>query len=124
MIFDCFVFFQEHEILDLRLRILDKAVDRFVLLEANSTFSGKPKPFSFEENKARFSEFLPRIVHIKYTRNLETSNPWDREIDQRNGLFSGAFGIQDPPPTPFSLAQTQLFLTLFAKTGRNTVDSA
>lgn len=39
-------------------------------------------------------------------------------------LFSGAFGIQDPPPTPFSLAQTQLFLTLFAKTGRNTVDSA
>lgn len=88
MLYDCFLFFNELEILDLRLRILGD-VDRFVILESDKTFSGKPKPYVFEENRSRFKSFLPKIVHVKHKDVLRTTNPWDREIDQRNSIEEG-----------------------------------
>ena len=64
MIFDCFTFFNELDLLDARLHELDGAVDVFVLVEARQTFQGAPKPLYFELNQARYAKFLPRIVHI------------------------------------------------------------
>ena len=43
MIYDCFMFFEELDILDMRLNILDKVVDKFVLVEGTRTFRGTPK---------------------------------------------------------------------------------
>lgn len=64
-IYDCFSFFNELELLELRLNILDPVVDHFVLCEADTTHSGLPKPFYFEENKERFARFLPKLIHVK-----------------------------------------------------------
>ena len=50
-IFDCFPFYNELDLLELRLNELYDHVDRFVLVEANTTFTSKTKPFYFEENK-------------------------------------------------------------------------
>jgi beta-1,4-mannosyl-glycoprotein beta-1,4-N-acetylglucosaminyltransferase len=64
-IYDCFLFFNELDLLELRLNVLDPYVDYFVLAEASVTHSGLDKPYYFEENKERFSKFLHKIIHIK-----------------------------------------------------------
>ena len=65
MIVDCFSFFNEFDILELRLNELSEIVDVFVLCEATLTFSGKPKPLYFNDHdKERFKPFLDRIKHV------------------------------------------------------------
>ena len=64
-VYDCFCFFNELELLELRLNILDDYVDFFVISEANVTHTGKPKPYYFDENKHMFSKFLHKIIHLK-----------------------------------------------------------
>ena len=64
-IYDCFNFFNELDILDLRLNILSDYVDYFVLVESSITHSGVPKPFFYEQNKFRFREFEKKIIHYK-----------------------------------------------------------
>jgi len=53
-IYDCFTFFNELEILDLRLKELNNHVDYFVLVEATLTHTGKSKDLIFEKNKNKF----------------------------------------------------------------------
>ena len=43
MVYDCIPFFNELDILKLRLHILDPIVDQFVIEEATVTFSGEKK---------------------------------------------------------------------------------
>ena len=50
-IYDCFMFFDEEMLLDLRLNILDKYVNKFVITEAAYMHSGKPKKLIFDINK-------------------------------------------------------------------------
>ncbi len=64
-IIDCFLFFQELDLLEIRLEYLDEYVDLFVIVEACQTFSGKKKPFLFEMNKSRYSRFLKKICYFK-----------------------------------------------------------
>ena len=64
MIFDCFPFFNELDLLEIRLRLLNKIVDRFVLIESNKTFSLKKKKLYFLENKERFGKYENKIIHI------------------------------------------------------------
>ena len=90
-IFDCFTFFNELELLELRLMELYETVDYFVLVEANKTHTGKTKPFIFEENKHNFLEFLPKIIHVKVNDIPEYSpnNIWIAENFQRNCIKRG-----------------------------------
>lgn len=88
MIVDCFSFYNELELLEIRLEELKGVVDWFVLVEAGETFSGKPKPFVFEANRARFQQY--NIAHIKIDRfppALQVS--WEREAYTRNALMQG-----------------------------------
>ena len=61
-IYDCFQFFDEEMLLNLRLNILDKYVDKFVISEANYLHNGKPKKLNFDINK--FSKFKDKIIYI------------------------------------------------------------
>ncbi len=61
-IYDCFMFFDEEMLLDLRLNIMDKYVDKFVITEASYMHSGKPKKLLFNMNK--FSKFKDKIIYI------------------------------------------------------------
>ncbi len=71
-IYDAFIFFNELELLELRLSILDPYVDYFVIVEATETFSGKPKALVYEENKERFKKWAHKIIH-HVTRDTPTS---------------------------------------------------
>ena len=56
------MFFDEEMILDLRLNIMDKYVDKFVITEATYMHSGEPKKLVFDINK--FSKFKDKIIYI------------------------------------------------------------
>ena len=62
-IIDSFLFFQELDLLEVRLRYLDPYVDVFLIVEAAQTFSGKPKDFVFARNRDRFAKYLPKIYY-------------------------------------------------------------
>jgi beta-1,4-mannosyl-glycoprotein beta-1,4-N-acetylglucosaminyltransferase len=61
-IIDCFMFFDEEMLLDLRLNILDKFVDKFVIVESSYTHSGKEKKLIFDIKK--YSKFKEKINYI------------------------------------------------------------
>ena len=60
-IYDCFMFFDEEMLLDLRLNIMDKYVDKFVISESSYMHSGKSKKLIFDINK--FSKFKDKIIY-------------------------------------------------------------
>lgn len=77
MIFDTFTFFNELDLLELRFKILDKYVDKFILVESNQTFSGQPKPLYYFESfyeevdgktvfkeNSRFAKWDHKVIHI------------------------------------------------------------
>ena len=64
MIIDCFVFFDELDLLEVRLNELKDIVDVFVLTESTHTFTNIEKPLYFEENKERFYGF--NIINTIY----------------------------------------------------------
>ena len=64
MIYDAFLFFNELDLLDIRLNLLNDVVDKFVIVESTVTFSGKPKNLFFNENKHMFEKFNDKIIHI------------------------------------------------------------
>ena len=73
MIYDCFSYWDEDLLLDLRLNILDKYVDFFVIVEGNKTWQNNPKKLNFDINK--FNKFKKKInfVFKKTPVNWETS---------------------------------------------------
>jgi hypothetical protein len=91
-IYDCFTFFNELEILEVKLNELYDHVDYFVLVESVETFRGDLKPLYFLENKDRFAKFLDKIIHVPVFDRLNTNNPWDREFFQRNQIMRGLLG--------------------------------
>jgi len=86
-IYDAFLFFNELDLLEIRLSMLDAYVDFFVISECDYTFSGNKKPFYFEENKHLFSKFLHKIIHIKNYNANETENLINIQIGKRKIIF-------------------------------------
>ena len=61
-IFDCFMYFDEDLLLDLRLNSLDKFVKKFVITEATYTHNGNKKKLNFDIKK--FRKFEDKIIYI------------------------------------------------------------
>ena len=61
-IFDCTTFFDENLMLEIRFNILNKYVDRFIVVEAKYSHSGNKKKLNFDINK--FSEFRKKIIYL------------------------------------------------------------
>jgi beta-1,4-mannosyl-glycoprotein beta-1,4-N-acetylglucosaminyltransferase len=90
MIIDCFTFFNELDLLEVRLEELNNSVDYFVLVEANKTQSLKDKNYYFEDNKEKYSKFLHKIIHIKVDDcPSNDQNLWTMENFQRNCILRG-----------------------------------
>lgn len=62
-IFDCIRFFNELDLLEIRLNVLNDVVDYFVISECKYTISGNEKPLYYLENKSRFEKFNHKIIH-------------------------------------------------------------
>jgi len=94
-IYDCFVFFNELELLKVRFEELYDKVDHFVLVEAKQTFCGDPKPLYFAENAECFAQYKHKIIHVVVeefpppTNNLEHEDWWVRHEFQLNAALRG-----------------------------------
>jgi beta-1,4-mannosyl-glycoprotein beta-1,4-N-acetylglucosaminyltransferase len=83
MIYDTFTFWNELDLLEIRLNILAPYVDKFVICEGQETFAGNPKPLNFQENRKRFEKWLDKIVYI-VPQNIDTSDPFQRAAYQKD----------------------------------------
>lgn len=106
-IVDYFIYFNEKELLELRIHMLRDYVDKFVIVDADRTFTGKPKPFTckdtlkelglWDENKIEVVELQLHSDEdeVQYTDNDRYYNHNDeakmrvgsRERLQRDGLL-------------------------------------
>ena len=68
-IYDCFMYFDEDLLLDLRLNSLDKFVKKFVITEATYTHNGSKKKLNFDINK--FKKFKDKIIYIVVDKEPE-----------------------------------------------------
>lgn len=86
-VIDVFPFFNELDILEIRLNILDPYVDCFILSEATKTFSGLDKPLFYQENKDRFRKFNHKIIHniVEDTTSPEL-HPYQRDVFQKDNI--------------------------------------
>jgi hypothetical protein len=64
VIWDTFLFFNELDVLELRLHELNSCVDKFVFVEATWTHQLQPKPLIFAQNRDRFAAFADKIVYL------------------------------------------------------------
>jgi len=84
MVIDIFPFFNELDLLEIRLNILNDYVDKFVICEATETFSGKPKPLYFKENEERFAKWKDKIVHYVVDDFPNDKEIYDKAIKSPN----------------------------------------
>jgi beta-1,4-mannosyl-glycoprotein beta-1,4-N-acetylglucosaminyltransferase len=95
MLVDTFMFYNEFDILELRLEVLDRYVDRFVLVEAEVNHVGGTKPLYFQENKDRYAKWLHKIEHVvvRADEAPKDESPWAREKFQRECVLRGLEGV-------------------------------
>jgi beta-1,4-mannosyl-glycoprotein beta-1,4-N-acetylglucosaminyltransferase len=61
--YDVFIFYNELDLLEIRLNILYEHIDFFIIVESNRTFTGKNKPLYYKENEDRFIKFRDKILY-------------------------------------------------------------
>lgn len=88
MIIDSVIFHNEFDILELRLRIMGDYLDKIVIVESNTTFTGKPKEYNLEKEMDRFSPWKDKIQYFK-VENPNVRDPWSNEDWQRDQLNLG-----------------------------------
>lgn len=92
-IYDCFMYFDEDLLLDLRLNIMNKYVKKFIITEATYTHNGSKKKLNFNINN--FSKFKDRIKYIvadyDKLKDFEKHTGGESPIEQhqRNSLIEG-----------------------------------
>ena len=108
-IFDCFMYFDEDLVLDLRLNYLDKFVDKFIIIECSYNHKGEKRIPQF--NLDKFSKFKNKIKYILINENspdlekIDTNNTnadgkyimnaVKRENFQRNSIIKGLDDASD-----------------------------
>lgn len=96
-IVDCFPFFNEKELLELRINLLYNHVDKFIICDADRTHSGKPKPFTCKETIEQLGLPMDKIQVIEVELSKTTHNPWvsDNWIRERNQRNAASNFIED-----------------------------
>ena len=87
MIYDCFSYWDEDLLLDLRLNILNKFVDYFVIVEGNKTWQNNPKKLKFNIDK--FQKFKDKIIYVPVEDMPDGDDPYKRENFQRDRIQKG-----------------------------------
>ena len=97
MLFDCFLYFNEKELLELRYEILKDVVVGFIITDGNRTFRGDPKPFTCVDTLRELGipEDKVQVLHVELPSKEEIFSPWAREYAQRDAL---AVGMRMTPP--------------------------
>ena len=87
MIYDCFSYWDEDMLLDLRLNLLNDYVDFFIIVEGNKTWQNNPKKLRF--NFDNYKKFKNKIIYIPVEDMPDGDDPYLRENYQRNSILKG-----------------------------------
>ena len=77
-VYDCFPFFNENDLLEIRINQHWDFVDKFIITEAGETHTGKPKPFNFDHE--RFEQYKSKVIY-------RTFDNFDTEIAENKTLL-------------------------------------
>lgn len=102
MVYDSFQFFNELDILLLRMHILNDVVDKFVISESTVTFSGDEKPLFYAENKEIFKEFEHKIIHNVVDDTPMDCDAFTRDHHQKCAVARGLSGCKPEDIVIFS----------------------
>lgn len=108
-IVDCFMFFNELNLLKYHLEVLYDHVDYFVFTEARQTHMGRPKLLNFEQNKHLFTKYLDKIIYVPIDLpflepcNVENREQWKNEKFQRDSIIHGLNYLKLEPTDIFIL---------------------
>lgn len=99
MVYDCFTYNGEADMLEIRFNILDKYVDKFVICESTETFSGNRKPlFWAERNPDRFEEWENKVIYHVVEIPKHITNSFERAGYQKDHIREALKGC-DPEDT-------------------------
>ena len=86
-IFDCFMFFDEDLLLDMRMNILNKFVDYFVIVESKYFHNGEKRDLNFNiNNYPKFKDKIKYLVIEKEPEGINTENT-SSSIKRMNSLL-------------------------------------
>ena len=88
---DCFMYYDEDMILDIRLNMLDKFVSNFVICEANFNHNGTQRNYKFDINK--FPKFKDKIIYLalnEQPNNLRKINDSDSQSLKNSKILDNA----------------------------------
>ena len=90
-IVDSFMFFDENMLLDLRLNILDKYVEKFIICEATFNHNGESKKLNFDiKNFSKFKSKIEYVILDKQPNNLRVINKGDDEKIKESKILDNA----------------------------------
>lgn len=91
MVYDCFTFYNEIELLKVRFNLLNPYVDKFVIVELKKTHRGLDKPCIFQENRKEFAQYEKKIIYVspEYIPVYKGDGDWTIENYQRNCIMKG-----------------------------------
>lgn len=101
MVYQFIPYFMEMEMLNLQFIINYNIVDKFIILESNTTFSGLPKEYNFKRHSKFFEKYLDKVIYIEVKTDennvhdlpeIKNWNPpfiinWRREFKQKEAFF-------------------------------------
>ena len=102
MVYDCFQFFNELDILKLRIHVLNDVADRFVISESTVTFSGEKKPLYFQEHREMFDPFADKIIHKVVDDTPMDVSAFMRDSHQKCAVARGLAGARPEDIVIFS----------------------
>ena len=91
MIYDCFSYWDEDTLLELRLNILNDIVDCFVIVEGNKTWQNNSKKLKF--NIEKYEKFQKKIIYVPVKNLPDGDDPYKRENFQRNAISLGLIAV-------------------------------
>ena len=117
-VYDCFYFFNELNLLEIRMEILNPFVDHFVIFESDRTFTGLKKESIFEANRERFAKFDHKIIHF-FQEECPTSRDQVRSIlyskDSSPELKKIAWRSLTSKNVPLDESETHWLIEFFQK---------
>lgn len=101
-VYDLIMINDELDWLEIRLNTTYHYVDYFIVVEAEQTFTGLPKPLVIKDNFHRLEPYFPKIIYhrLEYPADFSPKRTWDREDLQRDATFTQVFPRLSGPQTP------------------------
>jgi len=97
MFVDTFTYFDEKELLELRINALKDHVDGFIIAEGDRTHRGDPKPFTLKDtiSELKLPSDIIQVLEVKLPSREEAPDPWVRERGQRDALVKALFFLPE-----------------------------